>query len=305
MKNLLLYTLILLTCSCKGKESNDSSDKQTVTTPVTVTTPKVGSIQDSITLNATSIYLLKTDVKATVSGYIVRGGKQLGDPVHKGQILFCIRTKEAQSLGNTINKLTPELHFTGLNNCICPVSGYVVMINHQPGNYVQEGETLATICDRSSFGFMMNLPYELNHLLRINHHISICLPDGQKLMGKVFKIMPGVDSLSQTQQVFLKINTAANIPENLIAKAYLIKRHISNAVTLPKESILTDETQTTFWVMKLINNHTAVRINITKGIENGNRVQIESPQLNSSDRIIVSGNYGLPDTANVVVQKNN
>jgi hypothetical protein len=53
--------------------------------------------------------------------------------------------------------------------------------------------------------------------------------------------------------------------------------------------------------MKLINDSTAVRVDIQKGIENDSLIQIIKPQFNLYDRIIFDGAYGLPDTANVVI----
>ena len=83
----------------------------------------------------------------------------------------------------------------------------------------------------------------------------------------------------------------------------MIKNKVLKAVTVPKQAILSDENQATFWVMKMINNTTAVRVNIKKGIEKGDRVQIIEPQLTESDRILLTGNYGLADTAKVSIQK--
>jgi uncharacterized NAD(P)/FAD-binding protein YdhS len=77
----------------------------------------------------------------------------------------------------------------------------------------------------------------------------------------------------------------------------------SNAETLPKSSVLSDETQSNYWVMKLINDSTAVKVPITKGIETGDTVQIISPRFSPTDKILSGGNYGLSDTASVIVDK--
>ncbi|BEG99455.1 efflux RND transporter periplasmic adaptor subunit [Bacteroides sedimenti] len=301
----LLSLAGILIYSCGAKESASSSENQEPTTPVTVTTPEIASMQDEITLNATSVYILKTDITSTINGYIVESDIQLGDKVNKGEVLFRLQTKEAKSLGNEVNKLDPSFHFTGINNIVCPTRGYVIMSNHQQGDYVQEGQVLATISDEKSFGFVLNLPYELNGILGDNKEINICLSDGKKLTGIVNKIMPELDSVSQTQRVFLKIKQHVNLPENLVAKAILVKSRMNKAIILPKQAILSDEDQSTFWVMKLINDSTAIKVNIKKGIERDNRVQITEPLFTEKDRIIITGNYGLADTAKVAVQKTN
>jgi hypothetical protein len=63
--------------------------------------------------------------------------------------------------------------------------------------------------------------------------------------------------------------------------------------------VLSDETENNFWVMKMIDSVTAVKIPVKKGLSTQDRVEILSPVFSPSDRILVSGNYGLPDTAKV------
>jgi uncharacterized NAD(P)/FAD-binding protein YdhS len=72
---------------------------------------------------------------------------------------------------------------------------------------------------------------------------------------------------------------------------------------LPKSAVLANETQTEFWVMKLINDTLAVKVPVTKGIETTDRIEIISPQFAAQDRIVITGNYGLSDTAKVKIVK--
>jgi len=53
----------------------------------------------------------------------------------------------------------------------------------------------------------------------------------------------------------------------------------------------------------MINDSTAVKIPVTTGIERGDTVQIISPQFLPNDKILSGGNYGLSDTAFVIVNK--
>jgi len=48
---------------------------------------------------------------------------------------------------------------------------------------------------------------------------------------------------------------------------------------------------------------TAVRVDVKKGIETNSNVEILSPQLFPKDRLILTGHYGLADTAKVIVNK--
>jgi biotin carboxyl carrier protein len=297
---LLLY-LAAVSCKEAATEQNDGGTENTVT-PVTFTTPEPVSLKDEITLNAVSAYLLKTDVKASINGYITRCNIHMGDKTADGQTLFLLETKEAGSLGNIINNLDSTFKFSGVSAVKSPVAGYITMLNHQPGDYVQDGEVLASIADKSSFGFVLSLPYEYRGLLKNNTTPDLQLPDGTILKGYVMQAMPAMDSVSQTQRVLIKTPGAADIPENLIAKVW-IEKSTGSKPCLPVSAVLSDETQQNFWIMRLISDSVAVKVPVTKGIENDSLVEILSPALQLTDRIILSGNYSLPDTAKVVIQK--
>lgn len=72
---------------------------------------------------------------------------------------------------------------------------------------------------------------------------------------------------------------------------------------LPKSAVLSDELMQRFWVMKLINDSTAIKVPVTIGAQNDSLIEIKNPVFNSYDKILVSGNYGLSDTALVKVLK--
>ncbi|MDB4901139.1 MAG: p-hydroxybenzoic acid efflux subunit AaeA [Mucilaginibacter sp.] len=293
---------VLFLFSCKGKGSaDDNADNVKAQTPVTVTSINDSSMADYINLNAISAFLQKNYVKANANGYIQEVNTQLGHYVNKGDILFTIKTKEAQAIGNSINILDTTFKFSGLNKIKAAEHGYITQLTHQIGDYVQDGEQLAIISNRASFVFLMQLPYEMRAYVKINQDVQLTLPDGEKLKGNISSFMPTVDTLSQTQGVAIKINSGDQIPENLVAKARIVKLSKPNTASLPKSAILSNETQTDFWVMKLINPTTAIKVPVKEGIQTGDRVEIISPRFSPNDKIIVSGNYGLADTAKVKV----
>jgi len=304
-KHIYLFAgLLTLLYSCKGntQPADDAGEAETAAqTPVTVTSVADSAMVDYIDLSATSVFQQKNIVKANANGYIQKVNILPGHYVNKGEFLFSIKTKEAQSIGNSINVLDTTFKFSGINKIKAAGNGYVTQLNHQQGDYVQDGEQLAVISDRSSFVFVMQLPYELRSYVKNNQTVQLILPGGEKLTAQVSSSMPAVDSLSQTQGIVLKVNSANPIPENLVAKARIIKSIRPHTLSLPKSAILSNETQTEFWVMKLINPTTAVKTAITKGIEAGGRVEILTPKFLPGDKIVATGNYGLADTAKVKI----
>jgi len=281
--------------------ADETTVPQKTQTPVTITFAHRDTMIDQIQVNATSTFLLKGFAKANATGYLRSSLVHVGQPVRSGQVLFTIRTKESETIGNAINNLDTTFHFSGSNTIRAGANGYITQLNHQAGDYVQDGEQLAVISDVNSFAFLLDLPYELRPYMQNKTTVELVLPDGEKLQGTVAGSLPSVDPASQTQSIFIKVNAGHAIPENLVAKVKITKNLKNNTVSLPKAAVLADETQTSFWIMKMTDSNTAVKVPVKKGIETNDRVEIVSPPLSPSDKILLTGNYGLADTAKVKI----
>lgn len=298
-----LFTVALLAaCHNKaGDEDEKEVSPEQVRTPVTITSISIEPISEYAEFNATSSFLQDNIVKSNINGYIKSVNARIGQYVAEGRVLFILKTKEAESLGNTINKLDSSFHFSGITQIAASQAGYIIELPHQVGDYVQEGEQLAVISNSKSFGFVLNLPYELRRYVSLNKKVEVILPDSTHLDGVIASFMPAIDSVSQTQQVFIKVTSPETFPENLIAKVRILKSQKINTISLPRQAVLSDESQTNFWVMKMMDSVKAVKIPVMKGIETGDRIEILRPQFSVNDKIVLSGNYGLPDTAKVKI----
>ncbi|PQJ08806.1 RND transporter [Flavipsychrobacter stenotrophus] len=297
-----LLSLCLYLWGCKGKAGETTAETtKEVTTPVTVTNVVSGPISEYIELNATSSFLRKSYVKANAGGYIQTVNIRIGKFVSKGEVLFTVKTKESQSIGNTISKLDPSFKFSGENKIVATSSGYITQLSHQSGDYVQDGEQLAVISDRTSFAFILNLPYELRRYIAVGKNVALVLPDATVLQGVVESSLPVMDSASQTESYIIRTSSNIPLPENLIARAKIVKTQKGKTQSLPKSAILSNDIQTTYWVMKISDSTTAVKVEITKGIETKDWVEILAPSFSQEDKILVTGNYGLSDTAKVKI----
>lgn len=294
--------MLLAFSACKSAAPADAVDEPSPVTPVKITTVRDSALSEFIELSAVSAYLEKSFVKASINGYIENTQAVMGKQVGSGQLLFSLITKEARSIGNSVNKLDAGFKFSGISNIRADQPGTIVQVNHQKGDYVQDGEALATISNRNSLVFLLDLPYEYNQLINQNKSLSILLPDGTKLAGTVSGTMPAVDSAAQTQRYILKVGAVKQIPEGLIAKVRLTKISHTQAQVLPKSAVLANETEDEFWVMKLINDSTAVKVQVKKGIEHQNSIEVLEPKFSKTDRIIIAGNYGIADTAKIKIE---
>lgn len=302
-KTALIYiSLSLLFVSCKNKNEVEQPIDGRV--PVTITNIDTTGITNYIDLNATATYLVKNVIKANATGYLNSVNVATNDYVTNGKELFSIKTREAKVLGNTINKIDPTLHFGGAIKVKSNTNGVVTSVNVQQGDYVQDGDALVTINDAKSFAVVLSLPYELKKHIWVGQELNVTLPDSTIRIATVQKFSPTVDATSQTQNVVLKINGKQDIPENLIVKVRINKTSNSKTISLPKSAVLSDETETNFWIMKLINPNTAIKIPVKKGTETEDKIEILSPVFTRNDKILLTGNYGVSDTIKVKVIKN-
>lgn len=295
----LIAGLAAFSYSCRNT-APAAEEKGDVKTPVTVVTVTVKSVASTLDLPAMSKYMKKNIVRALTTGVIEKILIKQGETVDSGELLFTIRTREAQALHNMQGK-DSTLSFRGLIGVSAHEAGVVNSISYQLGDLVQEGDELAVISDLRSLVFILELPFEYAKFAEINKKVNIILPDGTKITGTITGKLPDMEIQSQTVSYVIKPVSPDRLPANLIATVSVIRSVIDKAQLLPKEAVLSNETQTEFWVMKLINDTTAVRINVRKGYESTGEIQITEPLFRAADRIVLTGNYGLADTAGVVI----
>src|SRR5437868_2672351 len=197
LRFLLVFISIMTFFGCGVKDTTEAKEdsRGEPRTPVTVTTITYSSMQDFIELSATSAYLQKNYVKSNLTGYIKSAYIRYASFVKAGQVLFTLKTKESGAIGNTINKLDPGFKFSGINTVRAAQGGYVSELNHQAGDYVQDGEQLAVISNVNSFAFVMNVPYENRQYVVNGKDVDVVLPDDERVKGIVQTSMPFMDSV--------------------------------------------------------------------------------------------------------------
>ena len=304
--NLLLLALTffgLFLASCARTVKKEESDESKASTPVTVTHISYESLSDYIELNANSVFQKKNIIRSTTTGIVQNIGINLGDKVSVGEVLFSVMTKEAAALKGRTSSTDTSFHFKGELKMKASQAGIVSTIAHQLGDFVQEGDELATVAEQTSLVFLLQAPFEMSEYAKQGTTCKIALPDNKTIDGVIGSVLPSMDMQAQTVTLVVKPTSTEQIPENLIAKIRIAKSSKKRSAILPEDAVLTDETQTSFWVMKMMNDTTAIKVPITKGIESNGMIEILQPEFTENDRILLTGNYGLDDTARVTLTK--
>jgi multidrug efflux pump subunit AcrA (membrane-fusion protein) len=291
--------IMVLSLAAGCHRANDTIRKEPLPkVPVTVAGIKQAILTDYIELTAISAFMDKAVIKAVSNGYIEKVFINPGESVRKGQIIFTLKTKEARALEN--DSLNP-LSFSGLIRIKAAIDGVVFSVDHPTGDYVQDGDQLCVISEPRSLVFILEAPYEDCRYVITGLSCQILLSDGQMIEGHISSRLPAMTGDSQTQRFIIHPITTINLPENLIAKVRIIRKTIPDATLLPKSCVLTDEVMKHFWVMRLVGDSLAVKVTVKTGLTEGDDIEIIDPVFNISDLFLASGNYGLGDTAYVVV----
>lgn len=271
-------------------------------TPVTVASITHKSISETLEFPAVSIFTRKNTIRSSTTGIVESISAEPGEFVRKGQLIFTVKTLEASAIGKS-KPADTSLVLKGLINIYSPKDGVILTISHQNSDFIQEGDELAVLSDQGSLVFSLETPFELRKYIEKTRLCYLRLPDSTLIKGDILGRMPEMNTVSQTVSYYVKPVSSERLPQNLMATAIVNKTTRLNAQVLPRTAILGDETQTEFWVMKAINDSTAVKIPVIKGIENYNDVEITDPVFLPEDKIIVTGNYGLADTAAIIIVK--
>ena len=302
MKRLLIQLIVIgiiyTFYSCRNGSA--PSEEQIPVVSVKAEPIAGGTIENEISFNGSTVYLKKNQVLSPVAGYVVSTNVRYGQEVRKNMVLFELKTREAKAL----ESLNDTAGMSATLKIRSGSDGFISELNiNDPGVFVPEGSLLCNIINNRDLMIRLNVPYEYVSLVGREKNCRVKLVDNSVIPGSVFRILPSVDEANQTQSVLIKPETSRLLPENLnLIISFTSERH-DKALLVSRSSLMTDETQSEFWVMKINADSMAVRVPVEKGLVNDSLAEIISPALQVNDMVISVGAYGLPDSTAVSIVK--
>ena len=298
---LTIVCVVALFTKCKSPTSSVLQDEKIVVM-VTTAKPSYQNMNEYIHLNGVTIFQKKENLRANNLGFIASLKFKQNDFIKSGQVFCTIKTKEQEALkkisllDSSLSKFQkPLLVFSN-------VSGFINTINNFEGDYVGEGEVLATVSDPTSLVVQVNVPYEYNKFVTDGTECEIVLPDETTIFASISGMLPSVDVNSQSQSFFIRMPNS-KIPENLNVVILVSKNKKSNLLCVPTAAIQTDEMQKEFWVMKVYADTIAIKVPIKIGLQNDSLTEIISNSISINDNIILDGSYGLADSTVIKLNK--
>lgn len=286
--------VLLLFVNCKN-ETPQNDTYINSKTDVAVVKPFVKSLKLWHTYQGVSKYLNTTSVKSPISGVIQKVKISMGQEVKNNDVLFVIKPKELAALEHA------NLDKSLIN--ISPVkikahqSNFITAVNYQVGDYVQEGDVLATNVKKNSLVVIAYVP--LNEEVKLNSSCQVKLPNGAILKGLFKRKLSQNNSFNQKQPYVVRLLKFQFLTQDMNLTVKSLNGEIKNGFFISKNALYANEEQTNFWVMKMINDSTAIKTPVNLGYQDDSIIQLLNPALKLSNKIISNGGYGLSDTAQV------
>lgn len=299
-KSIAVYlsaALLLASCSSTPPEAESAAP---IIPLVTVGKPVMHTFSNSVTFNGITQYQQKAVIRAGIAGYIHHRGWKTGDLVKAGSAYCTITSKEQQALKG-LDKQGILAKFNAPIPVIAGTGGILTAVNYQNGDYVAEGDILATLTRQSSLVVLVNVPVEYLDRVKAGSACTVMLPDGRRLETRLQAGLPSADASVQTQSFIVPV-PSTTLPEGTNLKIVLPLSLADQALSVPVSAVQTDETQTEFWVFKLGSDNKAYKISVKAGkISPDSLQQVSGSSLTLNDRIITEGGYGLADSSQVKI----
>lgn len=285
----ILLTYACLTACAGGNIENAALDRPA--TEVTLTHAIYGHITQETILMATTAYQNKTVVSAPIPSFASEVYVRVGKRVKAGELLYRLESKEQHALGQ---------HSTPIE-IRAARPGIMIDVQAQTGSYVTEGMALCTMAEAGSLVFEINVPYEQLESVQRGSRCILELPDGKRLRATVQATLATMDEASQSEKIVATAADAPFLPEGMNVKAVFISASTTDsAMLLPKSAVQSDETLTSYWVMKLIDDSTAIKVPVETGNSTADSIEVRG-RLTPADSIILTGGYALPDSSKIII----
>ena len=181
-----------------------------------------------------------------------------------------------------------------------PRAGVVVSRGASQGDLVSQGDSIVTIASASSIVFITRIAQSDLARIRPGQRVTVDAP-GRTLAveGIVHGLLPADTS---AMSVPVRIDLSASgvvVPIGLFGTAHITVGARADVSVVPVAALLRDDVNGTSRVAVVASDGRAHWVAVEVGVQQGDAVEIKSPQLPPHSRVIVSGQVGLPDGSHV------
>jgi membrane fusion protein (multidrug efflux system) len=248
--------------------------------PVVVTSPKIGTVQEKLTLVGDVKGETEVVVRPKTGGRVEEIYVKEGDDVKAGEKLLAF-----------VAGIKPDDELYRDLVTFSPISGVVGVQSIKLGEQVQAGSgspsPVFTIYKIDNVKIYVNVPEKYFSFVSSNTYAEISLDafPGRVFRGKVGNIRPVIDPMTRTTQAEIIIpNPDHRIKPGMFSRVDLVLRYKPSVMILPSDSVLGLDVK---YVFVVVDGKAAMK-KVTTGIQEGDDIEITSG-IKTSDEVIIVG----------------
>lgn len=227
-----------------------------------------------------------------VNGKLLKNVLREGDSVKKNQTVSLIERDEVGAVYEPV--VVPST-----------ITGVVGRVYLDPGANVTVSTPVALVVNQEKVRVAVDIPERYIGEIYKGQPATLrvdALP-GKEFEAKLTIISPVVDSTSRAVAVeFYADNTKGLLKSGMFAKVDITLSEKTNAVSVSKQSVYTDEeTNETYVFIPSADGKTAVRRNVKTGFINSNHLEV-SEGLSAGEQVLTF-TYGLKDGSKIELEK--
>lgn len=227
-----------------------------------------------------------------VNGKLLKNVLREGDAVKKNQTVSLIERDEVGAVYEPV--VVPST-----------ITGVVGRVYLDPGANVTVSTPVALVVNQEKVRVAVDIPERYIGEIYKGQPATLrvdALP-GKEFEAKLTIISPVVDSTSRAVAVeFYADNTKGLLKSGMFAKVDITLSEKTNAVSVSKQSVYTDEeTNETYVFIPSADGKTAVRRNVKTGFINSNHLEV-SEGLSAGEQVLTF-TYGLKDGSKIELEK--
>lgn len=210
-----------------------------------------------------------------------------------------------QQVRNALGALTTARAQATLYTLRAPLSGQVSSVGATVGETVDTTTKIAVVANLSRLQLKISLPGDVVALVHRGQPLTFTVGG---LEGRVFRtsietVAPSVDAATGTVPALaLVANSGRLLRDDTLARVQIVTERRENVLLVPRAALLSDPDTGKSSVVTVGDDNAAHVVPVQTGLSVGGQVEIVSG-VTEGQRMIISGQYGLPDGAKVQVQR--
>ena len=306
-----------------GAATNDTTPVDSLaSTPVQMTVVERGNIAITVTGPGRTDALDLQKIRAPFTGVLTLLRIAVGDRVGANQVLAAIVNQPSQAAlvgAETMlrSASTPAQRsdaeralMLARQNLVAtqlraPRAGVVVSRSASQGDLLNQGDSILTIASAGSIVFVARIAQADLAQVRLGQRANVNLPGQLGVVpGVVHGLLPADTNSVMTVPVRIDFSTdlqtaGAPIQTGLFGTVEIVVGERSAVPIVPAAAVLRDDISGISRVALVTPKGLAHWVNVTTGATQGGKVEIKYPALTPGQRVIVSGQVGLPEGSKV------